>query len=139
MRSETLHTTLIFIGEIDLNRLESLKLAAQNASVEGFKLCFDTARYWGHNHIVHAAPVHVPQPLLELVSQLEQNLAEQGFKFDHRSYKPHVTLLRNAHWSDTPLPAMQSLCWQIRGFALVQSMPQEYRILARFPLNSSDG
>jgi 2'-5' RNA ligase len=137
MHGETLHNTLVFIGNIGQPRLEALHLAAQEVSGEGFELCFDDARYWGHNHIVYAAPGHAPQHLTQLVSVLEQSMIRHRFKFERRAYKPHVTLLRNAHWLDTPLPAMPPVCWQIKGFSLVQSMPQEYRVLARFPLQPS--
>jgi 2'-5' RNA ligase len=139
MRGESLHVTLVFVGELDQSRLESLQLAAQEVSTEGFELCFDAARYWGHNHIAYAAPSQVPQQLAQLVSALEQSLLRHGFKFDSRAYKPHVTLLRNAHWSDTTLPDMPPVCWQARDFALVQSMPREYRVLARFPAKPSGG
>jgi 2'-5' RNA ligase len=73
-----------------------------------------------------------------LVSALEQRLTIHRFKFEQRDYKPHVTLLRNAHWTDSPLPAMHRVHWQIRDFALLQSAQQDgqsnYRVLARFPL-----
>ena len=80
MRGETLHNTLVFIGEVEQTRLEALQLAAQEASAEGFELCFDEARYWGHNHIVYAAPRHVPQQLVQLVDALEQRLASASFQ-----------------------------------------------------------
>ena len=171
MRGETLHTTLVFIGDVGgmtrcaqasgagmppprllpqsagcasnvseakLYGLEVLQLAAQEVSGERFELCFDEARYWGHNHIVYAAPRHVPPPLARLADALEQRLTAHRFKFDQHEYKPHVTLLRNAHWSDAPLPAMQPVSWQIEDFALVQSVHRDgltdYRVLARFPL-----
>jgi len=143
MRCETLHNTLIFVGEVEINRLEALQLAAQEVSTESFALCFDEARYWGHNHIVYAAPHHVPLQLVKLVDELEQSLTRHRFKFDRREYKPHVTLLRNAHWSDTPLPPMPPVRWQIRDFALVQSNSRDgkasYQVLARFPLVSGGG
>ncbi|MGC2048591.1 MAG: RNA 2',3'-cyclic phosphodiesterase [Gallionella sp.] len=143
MRGETLHNTLVFIGNIVQSRLEPLQLAAQEVSGERFELCFDAARYWGHNHIVYAAPVHQPKPLSQLVLGLEQNLARHGFMFDIREYRPHVTLIRNAHWTDEPLPAMQPVCWQLNDFALVQSVSHErlagYRVLARFPLGLESG
>lgn len=138
MRGETLHNTLVFIGNIVQSRLEPLQLAAQELSGEGFELCFDVASYWGHNHIVYAAPVHLPQPLTQLVLGLEQSLIRHGFKFDSREYRPHVTLRRNAHWTDAALPALQPVCWQVKDFALVQSVSHEglaaYHVLARFPL-----
>lgn len=143
MRGETLHNTLAFIGNVELYGLEVLQLAAQEVSGEGFKLCFDEARYWGHNHIVYAAPRQMPQQLAQLASALEQRLTVHRFKFDRRDYRPHVTLLRDAHWSDTPLPAMRPVCWQVGDFALVQSVPRDgltdYRVLARFPLGSGSG
>ena len=139
MRGETLHNTLVFIGEVEKYELEALQLAAQEVSAESFELCFDEARYWGHNHIVYAAPSKVPQQLALLVSELEQHLALHHFKFDRREYKPHVTLLRNAHWTDVRLPKCCRLRWQISDFALVQSLSHgglaSYRVLARFPLN----
>lgn len=137
MQAEKLHATLVFIGNIEQARLEALHLAAQEVAGERFELRFDEARYWGHNHIVYAAPVHVPQQLLQLVGKLEENLARHRFKPDQREYKPHVTLMRNAHWSDAPLPAMPPVRWQAEGFALVQSTLQEYRVLARFSFDSS--
>lgn len=138
MHGENLHNTLVFIGHIEQSRLEALQLAAQEASGKAFKLCFDMAHYWGHNHIVYAAPSHVPPHLVQLAGELEQHLTAHRFKFDQRGYKPHVTLLRNAHWTDAPLPEMQPVRWQIKDFALVQSLQNDglaiYQVLARFPL-----
>jgi 2'-5' RNA ligase len=143
MHSENLHNTLVFIGNVEQSRLEALQLAAQEVSGSAFELRFDVAHYWGHNHIVYAAPGHVPQQLAQLVSSLEQHLGMHHFKFDRREYKPHVTLLRNARWTDVPLPAMQPVCWQVQDFALVQSGQQNglanYQVLARFPLVPSGG
>ena len=143
MRGETLHNTLVFIGDVEPYGLEVLQLAAHEVGGEGFELCFDEARYWGHNHIVYAAPRLLPPQLARLVEVLEQRLDAHRFKFDRRDYKPHATLLRNTRWSDAPLPAMRPVCWQIADFALVQSVPRDgltdYRVLARFPLNAGDG
>jgi len=136
--AEKLHNTLVFLGDVEFERLETLQLAAQEVSGTGFELVFDLARYWGHNHIVYAAPGSVPPELARLVSSLEQSLRHHHFKFDQRRYKPHVTLLRNAHWTDSPLPAMQQVVWKMREFALVQSVSEgqgmRYEVLARFPL-----
>jgi 2'-5' RNA ligase len=146
MRGGTLHNTLVFIGDVDEARLEALQWAAQEVKGEAFELCFEVARYWGHNSIVYAAPAEVPQQLAQLVGALEQRLLVHGFKFDQREYQPHVTLLRNARWTDAALPQkipqkmpqMHCVCWQIREFALMQSVTHnglaDYRALARFTL-----
>jgi len=138
MRVETLHNTLVFIGDVEQARLEALQLAAQEVSGQGFELCFDAARYWEHNRIVYAAPGAVPEQLSQLVDALQQRLAAHDFKFEQREYQPHATLLRNAGWTDAPLLGMRPVCWRIRDFALVQSAQRDgkphYRVLARFPL-----
>jgi 2'-5' RNA ligase len=143
MSGESLHNTVVFIGNIPQTRLEPLQLAAQEVNGDRFELCFSDARYWGHNHIVYAAPVDLPRQLSKLVRGLEQSLDKHGFKFDIRDYRPHVTLMRNAHWTDSPFPAMQPVCWQVNDFALVQSLSHEgkaaYRVLTRFPLGPGSG
>jgi len=136
MRPDTLHTTLVFLGEVSQQRLEALQLAAQEVAFEPFELRFDMARYWGHNHIAFASPSSVPPQLQRLVDELEQRLTSHGFRFERRPYKPHVTLLRNAQWSDAELPTMPAVRWPVSDFVLVQSLSDEqgarYEVLARF-------
>ena len=138
MRAETLHATLVFLGDVEQQRLEALQLAAQEVRAEPCRLCFDGARYWGHNRIVYAAASSIQSQLLHLVSELERHLSMHRFSFDKRPYKAHVTLLRKAHWTDKPLPDMPRVTWQVKDFALVQSVPDKqganYQVLARFPL-----
>jgi 2'-5' RNA ligase len=136
MRADTLHATLVFLGEVAEHRLESLQLAAQETDFRRFELKLAAAHYWGHNRIVYAAPETTPQPLAELVRDLELNLRRHRFRFEERPYKPHVTLLRHAKWGDAPLPPVPAVRWQVRNFALVQSLGGEqgarYEVLARF-------
>ena len=138
MRTETLHLTLVFLGDVAPHRLEALQLAAREISCAPFTLRLDRARYWGHNHIAYAAPTEAPELLRQLVSELERKLHRHRFSFDRRRYQPHVTLLRHARWSDEPLPAMPAISWRVRQFVLVQSLSDEngarYQVLARFLL-----
>jgi RNA 2',3'-cyclic 3'-phosphodiesterase len=139
MRADNLHATLVFIGGVAPHRMEALTLAAREVQGKRFDLDFDLAHYWGHNHIVHAAPARVPAPLIQLVRDLEQAMLRHHFHFDsHPAYKPHVTLLRRARWGDAPLPPMGESRWAVGDFALVQSVAGSegvtYEPLARFPL-----
>ena len=141
MREDTLHATLVFLGDVAEHRLQALCLAAQEVTNAGFELILTSAHYWGHNHIVYAAPAVVPPHLAELVGELERHLRKHHFHFEARPYKPHVTLLRNAQWSDALLPPVKAVRWQVNDFALVQSLHDEqgarYRVLARFPLQDT--
>lgn len=138
MREDTLHTTLVFLGDVAEHRLQTLYLAAQEVNCHKFELVLKTAHYWGHNHIVYAAPETVLPQLAELVHELERSLRKHHFHFEARPYKPHVTLLRNAQWSDAHLPPMKAVRWQVDDFVLVQSLHDEqgakYEVLAHFPL-----
>jgi len=42
-----LHNTLVFLGDVGIERLEALQLAAQEVSGAAFQVVFDSARYWG--------------------------------------------------------------------------------------------
>jgi len=135
MRPDSLHTTLLFLGNVDVARLEALTLAAEEISADDFDLCFDEVRYWQHNHIVYAAPDVIPEKLQQLVKSLARQLSLHDFQFEQREYQPHVTLLRNAQ--PCPLPKVPQVVWTVREFVLVQSKSGEYRALAHFPLSVS--
>lgn len=141
MRAETLHVTLVFLGDIPCERLEALTLAAREVVAPRFSLTLDAARYWGHNHILYTAPRVVPPELVRLVGDLECQLRRHRFRFDAREYKPHATLLRNARWSDDPLPELPPVRLTVGSFVLLQSVRQggaaAYRVLARFPLSET--
>lgn len=140
MQPNTLHVTLVFLGLVVENRLEALQLAAQEVDFQPFDLRLTEVHYWEHNRIVYAAPEVIPARLAALVDQLAAKLSNHCFNFDRRSYKPHVTLLRNAKWSDPALPIQPEACWKINKFVLVQSKGDEqgpcYEVLACFPAKS---
>lgn len=143
MRPDTLHLTLVFLGEVAEHRLQAACLAAQEVVFHRFDLQLATAHYWGHNHIVYATPTAVPAPLAALAGGLAHGLRRHGFHFEERPYKPHVTLLRNAKWSDADLPSLPVVHWPVYDFALVQSLPgaqsAHYEVLARFDRDSKGG
>lgn len=136
--TDKLHSTLLFIGELSPDRLQALQLAAQEVRGEAFQLVFDAAHYWGHNHIVYAAPASVPEQLRSLVKNLQLRLRQHQFNFEQRVYMPHATLLRHTLWTDNPMPTMKRVVWEMRDFALVQSLSDgqrtRYSILAKFNL-----
>ena len=143
MRTDTLHSTLVFLGDVDEYRLEAVQLAAFETKSRSFDLKLTGACYWGHNHIVYAAPDETPLQLADLVRELETRLRKHRFHIEKQPYKPHVTLLRNAQWSDAPLPQLPAVSWKFNDFVLVQSMRDEqgaphYEVLARFPTLPAD-
>ena len=136
MHRENLHLTLVFVGDVAVERLDELKSVAGTISGSSFELVLDRLGYWRHNRIVSASPLTVPEALLALVGSLEGRLQHAGFEFDQRSYAPHVTLLRDARAPGVPAPL--HLDWPVGEFVLVESVPgprgAEYHVRARWKL-----
>jgi 2'-5' RNA ligase len=124
---ENIHLTLVFLGEIDTDRLPALRHAAdevRNSGAGAFDFSIDEIGYWKHNHIVYLAPREVPAELAHLVSTLEYAVSAAGFSLERRPYAPHITLMRNAR-----CPALsafapelpQPITWRAREWLLVKS------------------
>lgn len=137
MRADNLHATLVFLGNVEIARLDAAREAAEAVQFSPFQLGWNLLRCWAHNHIVHAAAEHIPGQLALLVRQLEENLAQRGFSFERRVYQPHVTLLRNANCGQAGLPEFAPAIWVVQDFVLLQSVGGKqgvhYEVLARFP------
>lgn len=144
-RPETIHLTLVFIGNLARDRLPVLIEALRGVSAPAFETVFDRAGCWTHNRIGFLSASPPPQTLSDLVAGLEGRLARLGIAFDRRPYKPHVTLLRNAK-CESPAESRASgaddftaITWAAREFVLVESASgprgAAYHSLARFPLS----
>lgn len=136
VRRDNLHLTLVFLGNVEREKIPQLKALAVPWRVLRFDLEFGVTGYWRHNHIVWAAPVAIPQQLNDLVAALEGVLENAGIGFDRRPYAPHVTLIRNAR-EPGELPHFASR-WEISDFALMQSTRDDrgsrYEVVASWPL-----
>ena len=144
---DTLHLTLVFIGDVENSRLRDLVGAAGLVQCPGFELSFDKDACWRHNHIAHIGIAQPPLDLFKLVDQLASNLKTAGISFDARPYLPHITLVRKADCARFPVrsvgekkenPALEPIRWFARDFVLVQSSLRSegarYEQLGRWPL-----
>ena len=137
MRPETLHLTLVFVGELAPERLPEMQALAANIVVEKFEVLFDRADCWRHNRIARLGASQSPAALLELVGQLESRMDRAGIRFDRRPYVPHITLLRKAECA-APDPAPEPISWLARDFVLLDSVSRtgeaRYALRGRWPL-----
>lgn len=139
MRPDTIHLTLVFLGNVDLARKDALYAVAGKVRVPPFPMTLTIPGWWQHNRVAWAGPEITPEPLLSLVNQLQEGLRGEGFAFDDRpTYVPHVTLLRNARCEGMELPPFAPLYWQAQDFVLVRSITREegaaYEVIGRWPL-----
>lgn len=136
---ETIHLTLVFLGELGPERIDDLLELAGKIQVPAFDIGLTRFGWWPHNRIVWAAPEEMPAELLLLVDQLREKLHNASFCFDAQPFVPHITLLRKGCCKDNPLPAAD-VEWRAEDFVLVRSVPSErgsaYEVVGRWPLLS---
>lgn len=144
-RRETIHLTLVFLGDVAEARLPELVRAASGLRGEAFALTVDQLAFWSHKHLLWAGCSVVPPALSRLVGDLLAMLAAVGVKHDagRHGFTPHLSLLRRVPGATAPTlgrppPTIGGLTWPCRSFVLVRSRLSatgpDYQILAEFPL-----
>ncbi len=137
MHPETLHLTLVFVGELAQERLAELQALAAGIKAAKFEVLFDYADCWRHKHIAHLGASQPPPALLELVGQLESRMDRACIHFDRRPYVPHITLLRQAECAALD-PGLEPISWSARDFVLLNSVSRtegtRYALRGRWPL-----
>ncbi|MCB1935806.1 MAG: RNA 2',3'-cyclic phosphodiesterase [Nitrosomonas sp.] len=138
LKSENIHLTLIFLGDVEADKIDRLRGIAANITGQSFSLTIQGTTYWKKNHIVMAKVEHYPAELFELVNHLKTALVAAGFVCENRKYKPHITLIRKAvaHQS---IQLEKPIQWDVNDWLLMQSCLSEqgarYSELGRWPLN----
>jgi RNA 2',3'-cyclic 3'-phosphodiesterase len=137
---ENIHLTLVFVGEVDIGKLEALRLAADGVSSRNartFEVVIEEIRYWKHKGIAYATTGRVPRELGELVNALQDALSAAGFSIERRIYKPHITLMRKASCQILPQLA-DPIAWKAREWVLMKSTQTSngsvYVPIGRWPL-----
>jgi RNA 2',3'-cyclic 3'-phosphodiesterase len=138
VKPDTLHITLVFLGDTPVERIEDLRRIGASMDIGKFSLSLDRAACWRHNKLGFLSPTESSPQLMQLVYGLEEKLEAAGISFDERPYKPHLTLLRNTRCT-TQIP-FEPIFWDIEEYALVSSSTTEtgptYQLIGRWPLKS---
>src|SRR5262245_27980541 len=98
-RTEGLHLTLRFFGEVAPERAESLgaKLAEALAGLPAFELELRGGGVFpdrGRPRVLWVGVAHPPQALFDLVSRAEACARALGFTQEDRPFSPHLTVAR---------------------------------------------
>jgi RNA 2',3'-cyclic 3'-phosphodiesterase len=98
-RDDKLHLTIKFLGDIDVDRVAALSLAAERA-VAGMKPISLTAKGCGafpdrgRPRVLWIGTVDEDEGLARLNQRLETECAAQGFAREQRDFRPHLTIAR---------------------------------------------
>ncbi len=115
------HVTLAFIGAFPEDRVPFLLERAAEIHVEPFRLNFDRLEYWPRPRVASLSAATVPPELQTLVDSLNGLMIELGLKPEDRTYRPHITVARNARAFTTERIAQRTIIdWS--GFELVESV-----------------
>ncbi|MDB6156879.1 MAG: putative 2-5 ligase [Gammaproteobacteria bacterium] len=141
--SESLHTTLAFLGSVPERRIPELTqiagplAAAFSPSEVPLRLTFDHIERWKKPQIISALTREESAGAIALSESLKNELARRGFSPDLKPFRAHVTLARKVPHG-THDHTMQSVFWSFTEFALIESRTEAqatvYRVLESFPL-----
>jgi 2'-5' RNA ligase len=118
VRTERLHLTLHFIGDVARERVPELADALR-MPFDQFEMRFGRTLSWPHG-IAVLEPDSVPAALQELHAALGGVLRRLSLPLDDRPYRPHVTLARRAGTAVAPHQG-PAVAWTIDRFALMES------------------
>jgi len=137
-RTENLHLTLAFLGNVEGGRVAEVARAAGEVAPQRGVLVLDRPGYWKRNRIAWAGAAVVPEELEALVSKLRGALEQSHIRFDAKPFVSHVTLLRDAR-EPRAMPGLEPIRWELDGFVLVRSPAGgggSYEVLDRWELKS---
>jgi 2'-5' RNA ligase len=103
------HITLAFIGTFPEDRVPYLLERAGQIEVEPFRLSFDRLEFWPRPKVASLCAATVPPELQALVDSLNTVLVDLGIEPEDRTYRPHITVARNARPFTTERLAQRSV------------------------------
>lgn len=138
---ESLHLTLAFVGIVSPERVDDLVAIGASAPHDGIDLTLDTVGVFRRARVAWIAPAATPRALAALQGALALAVTAQGFVFDERPFRPHVTLARKCVTA-LVAEAIAPIAWRIQRLALMASTLDpagaRYRELAGWPLRAPD-
>jgi 2'-5' RNA ligase len=140
-RSDQLHLTLEFLGDVPEPRLGSvLEAGAEVAgSAAPFDLVLDRLEHWRRPQVLCLTASVVPQPLQALVGLLRLALSDRGFVPERRPFRAHLTLARKVRLPPAAGP-VEPLRWAAHDYSLVESITgregSRYERLATWPMRA---
>lgn len=121
---ENLHLTLVFLGNVEADKVDAIRAIAAGIKGEPFDLVLDTLGGFRQNNarILWVGPSELSSELGALYQSLRRQVRKIGLRVGKGSYRPHVTLIRKADLrKKLPEDLEPDIQWTARRLALVAS------------------
>lgn len=139
VKPENIHLTVLFLGDVESDRIDRLREIAGSVTAQMFSLSIQGTLFWKKKRIVMANVVHYPAALFALADTLKTALVAAGFTCEARQFKPHITLIRKAG-AHLPMQLENPIQWDVSDWLLLQSRLSShgscYTELGCWPLHS---
>lgn len=133
----TLHMTLAFLGDVDWELVPALEEIGSNLVAPTFNYAVNVAGCFPKARVAWLGAKEAPWHLFELQKTLQSALATAQFGHDTRTFRPHITVVRDIETSFEDR-AITPVRWPVEQFCLVsgQSGPSgpKYEVLKSWPL-----
>ena len=99
---DNLHLTLVFLGEVAVDKVSLVKAAMNKTNCSPFELKLSGIGRFKHDGgDILWVGVDISESLLSIYNQLSTELTKSGFSIERREYKPHLTLGREVVLKDS--------------------------------------
>lgn len=137
MSPENYHITLHFIGNVSKSTMDCLHRAAERVVARPVDLKLDQFGFFRKPKLFWIGMETIPESLARLHQLLGHAFQHCGYTMEHRSFLPHVTLMRKITGGTLPT-APSPIDWHASEFVLVESTTDPegatYQVLHHYPL-----
>jgi nicotinamide-nucleotide amidase len=116
-----LHLTLVFLGQVGVEKQAELIRLAAGISAEAFTMVLTHGLFWPRNGILCLTSEPAPKPLLNLAASLAELAQTAGIQLEKRPFIPHITVIRKAMSPEQRFLLPKPVYWPIDEFHLVES------------------
>lgn len=92
--ASNLHMTLVFLGEVEPRKLDSLLAESEQISAPNIHLRLDQLGYFPRPQILWIGPGETPDSATQLVRALRGACHHAGLALESRRFIPHITIAR---------------------------------------------
>jgi 2'-5' RNA ligase len=117
---ENLHVTLVFLGQVESSRIESLLGLMTRLDPPGCELVIDRSGWFRRPRAGWIGCSDVPAQALAFQQALENGVQKLGFSLDAQPWKPHVTVYRKMRMAPAIVP-FKPIRWQLDSYNLMAS------------------